>query len=148
MTIRDATAPRPYSWLRTLMVVMTVVTLATGAIALHYIETRMITVSGKSLALTVAEVSDKLDRCLFERYGDVMMMAGTFSAQPHDRKFQSAYIARAKISYRDYLWIGVTNVRGQIVTVTDPATRVRRGGHPAGYWGGLGISTWEGDPHS
>ena len=135
MTMSEATAPRPYSWLWVLIIVMTVATLATGAIALHYVETRMVTASGKSLALTAAEVSDKLDRFLFERYGDVMMMAGTFSAQPQDRKFQSAYIARAKISYRDYLWLGVTNERGQIVAATDPASRVRRGSHPAGYWG-------------
>ena len=81
MTISEAMTPRRYSWLSALIIVMTVVTLATGAIALHYVETRMVTAFGKSLALTAAEVSDKLDRFLFERYGDVMMMAGTFSAQ-------------------------------------------------------------------
>ena len=147
MTISEAMAPRQYSWLRLLIFVMTVVTLAIGAIAFHYIETRMVTSAGETLALTAAEVSDKLDRFLIERHDDVLMTAGTFSAQPHNREFQSAYVARMKTSYPDYLWLGVANERGQIVTVTDPATRVRRGGHPAGYWGALGINTWEGDPH-
>ena len=144
MTISEATAPRHYSWLRVLIVVMAVVTLAIGAIALHYIETRMVATAGETLAVTAAEVSDKLDRFLVERHGDVLMMAGTFSAQPHNRKFQSAYLARMKTSHPDYLWLGVANVRGQIVVATDPASRVRRGSHPAGYWGAEGVSIWEG----
>ena len=122
MTLSEATAPRQYSWLSALIIVMTVATLAIGATALHYIETRMVATVGESLALTAAEVSDKLDRFLFERYGDVLITAGTFSAQPHNREFQSAYVARMKTSHPDYLWIGVTNERGQIVVATDPAT--------------------------
>src|SRR6267143_1015375 len=122
MTLSEATAPRQYSWRPVLIIVMTVVTLAITATALHYIETRMVATVGESLALTAAEVSDKLDRFLFERYGDVLITAGTFSAQPHNREFQSAYVARMKTSHPDYLWIGVTNERGQIVVATDPAT--------------------------
>ena len=118
----EAMALRQYSWLVAFIIVMTVVTLATGAIALHYIETRMVTAAGETLAFTAAEVSDKTDRFLVERHGDVLLMAGTVSAQPHNREFQSAYVARMKTSYPDYLWIGVTNERGQIVVATDPAT--------------------------
>ena len=117
-----ATAPHPYSWLWVLIVVMTLVTLAIGGVGLHYIETRMVASAGETLALTAAEVSDKLDRYLFERYSDVLMLTGTFSAQPDNREFQSSYIARMKTVYPDYLWIGVTNARGQIVVATDPAT--------------------------
>src|ERR1044071_4259774 len=122
MTIRDATTPGPYSWLRILIVVMTVVTLAIGGITLHYLETRMVATAGETLAQTATEVSDKLDRFLFERYGDVLMMAGVFSGHPHNREFQSAYVAQMKTLYPDYLWIGATNVRGHIVVATDPAT--------------------------
>jgi two-component system cell cycle sensor histidine kinase/response regulator CckA len=122
MTMSEATAPRQYSWLSALIIVMTVVTLAITATALHYIETRMVATVGETLALTAAEVSDKLDRFLFERYGDVLITAGTFSAQPHNRELQSAYVARMKTSHPDYLWIGVTNARGQVVVATDPVT--------------------------
>jgi two-component system cell cycle sensor histidine kinase/response regulator CckA len=122
MTMSEARAPRPYSWLPILIIVMTVVTLAIGGIALRYIETRMVATAGETLVLTAAEVSDKLDRFLFERYGDVLMMAGTFNAQPHNREFQSAYVARMKTLYPDYLWIGATNARGQIVVATDLVT--------------------------
>src|SRR4029077_20872984 len=122
MTMSEATAPRPYSWLRLLIFVMTVVTLAIGAIALHYIETRMVASAGETLALTATQVSDKLDRILSARYGDVQMMARTISAQPHNREFQSAYLTSMKTLYQDYLWLGVTNARGQILVATDPAT--------------------------
>ena len=42
--------------------------------------------------------------------------------QSHNREFQSAYVAGMMTAYPDYLWIGATNARGQIVVATDPAT--------------------------
>ena len=59
---------QPYSWLPVLLVLMAVVTLAIGGMGLHYIETRMVATAGETLALTAAEVADKLDLFLFERY--------------------------------------------------------------------------------
>ena len=122
MAMSEATAPRPYSWLPVLISVMTVVMPAIGVIAFRYVETRMVATAGETLALTAAEVSDKLDRFLTERNGDVLMMARTFSVQSHNREFQSAYVAQMKTAYPDYLWIGSTNARGEIVVATDPAT--------------------------
>ncbi len=66
---------RPYTWLQVLMIVMTVVAVTIGALALHYIETRLVRIAGESLSVAAAEIADKLDRLLFERYGDVRMMA-------------------------------------------------------------------------
>jgi len=122
MTKAETEIRHSYSWLPMLVIVMTVVTLAIGGIAFHYIETRMVATAGETLVLRAEEVLDKLDRFLFERYGDLLMVAETFSAQPHNREFQSAYVARMKTLYEDYLWIGVTNAGGQIVVATDPAT--------------------------
>jgi PAS domain S-box-containing protein len=113
--------PRPYSWLPILLGVLTVATLSIGTIAFRYIETRMVATAGETLAQTAAEVSDKLDRFLIERYGDVLMMAETFSVQPYNREFQSAYVTRMKTAYQDYLWIGATNEEGLVVVATDPA---------------------------
>ena len=118
----EATAPRPYTWLPILVVLMTVATLAIGAFMLHYIQTRMVATAGETLALTAAEVSNKLDRVLYERYGDVQMLARAFSGQPDNRAFQSAYLAWMKTSTSDYGWLGVTNARGQIVVATDQDT--------------------------
>ena len=118
----EATAPRPYSWLPVLLGVLTIATLSIGAIAFRYVENRMIATAGETLAHTAAEVSDKLDRFLIERHGDVLMMARTFSVQPQNREFQSAYIAGVKIAYADYIWIGATDAQGKIVVATDSST--------------------------
>src|SRR2546427_3567050 len=99
MPLSKAPPPRQYSWLPVLIIVMTVVTLAITATALHYIETRMVATVGESLALTAAEVSDKLDRFLFERYGDVLITAGAFSWHAHNRQIQSAHVSRMKTSH-------------------------------------------------
>src|SRR4029077_6716262 len=112
----------PYSWLTILITVMPVITIAIGGIALRYIETRMVATAGETLALTAAEVSNKLDRVLFAQHGDVQMIARAFSAQPDNREFQSTYLAWMKASYSDYLWIGVTNEHGHVVVATDPVT--------------------------
>ncbi len=117
-----ATAPRPYSWLLVLISVLPIIMLTIGAMALRYIETRMIATAGETLALSAAEVSDKLDRFLIERHADVLMMARVFSVQSPNRAFQSAYVAELKTAYPDYLWIGATNELGQIVVATDPST--------------------------
>lgn len=122
MTLSHATAPRPHPWVPILILVMAVVTLTIGALALYYVEVRMVASAGETLALTAAEVADKLNRFRFERYGDVRQMAGTFSGQPSDRAFQTAYVARMKTSYPDYLWIGVVDVQGRVVVATDSST--------------------------
>jgi PAS domain S-box-containing protein len=122
MTKSEATAPRPYSWLLILISVLPIIMLMIGAIAFRYIETRMIATTGETLALSASEVSDKVDRFLMERYADALMMASVFSGQPHNREFQSSYVARMKTAYPDYLWIGTTNEHGQIVVATDPST--------------------------
>ena len=122
MPMSKATDPRPYSWLLVLISVLPIIMLIIGAMALRYIETRMIATAGETLALSAAEVSDKVDRFLIERHGDVLMMARTFSVQSHNREFQSAYVAGLMTAYPDYLWIGATNEFGQIVVATDPTT--------------------------
>jgi two-component system, cell cycle sensor histidine kinase and response regulator CckA len=122
MPVGESMTSRPYSWLWIFIVVMTIVTLTIGGATINYIETRMVATAGETLAHTAAEVADKLDRFLFERYGDVVMMAEAFSGQPNNRQFQSVYIAQLKRLYPDYLWIGATNVQGEIVAATDQTT--------------------------
>ena len=118
----EARAARPYSWLPVLLGVLTVVMLTIGTLAFRYVEARMVATAGETLAQTAAEVSDKLDRFLVERHGDVLMMARTFSVQSHNQEFQSAYVAGLRTAYPDYLWIGATDELGKIVVATDQAT--------------------------
>jgi len=112
---------RPYAWLPTLIIAMTVVTLAMGAFVLHYIERRLVAATGNNLTLAAAEITDKLDRLLFERYGDALMMARTFSSRMDDPSFLTAYLLRMKEAYSPvYLWLGVVNADGILVVSTDP----------------------------
>ena len=113
---------RPYPWLPTLIIVMTVVALAIGVFVLYYVESRLVATTGESLALAAADIADKLDRLLFERYGDVQMMAHAFGARPRDPRYLTTYLQWMKKSYPVYLWLGVTDARGVVVAATNPRT--------------------------
>src|SRR6185295_19839810 len=84
-------APRPYPWLPALIMVMTVLTLAIGALILRYLEERLVATTGESLALAAADVADKLDRLIFERYIDSKMIAQAFSQQARDVASLNSY---------------------------------------------------------
>ncbi len=113
---------RPYQWLPLLIVLVTVVALAIGAFLLRYVERRLVMASGEELTLAAAEVAEKLDRLLFERYGDAHMLARAFSEGHADRRYLSDYLHWMKDAYAPvYLWLGVTDVRGRIVASTNPS---------------------------
>src|SRR2546423_728218 len=88
----SAHSHRPYAWLPTLIIAMTIVTLVMGIFVLHYVEHRLVAATGQNLMLAAAEITDKLDRLLFERYGDALMMARTFNAHMEDPAFLTAYL--------------------------------------------------------
>ncbi|MEW6543046.1 MAG: ATP-binding protein [Nitrospirota bacterium] len=112
---------RPYGWLQGLIIVMTLVALSIGAVALYYVERRLVATTGENLSLAAAEVADKLDRLLVERHGDVLMMARAFGRH-RDGDYLTAYLSWMRTAYPVYLWMGVTDPAGRIVAATDPAT--------------------------
>lgn len=113
---------RLYAWLPLLIVTLLLVTLAVSGLALHYIEARLVVSSGETVALAAADVADKLDRFLYERYSNVLMAASLISARPNDRTYQQEYLQRVKDLYPEYLWLGITNELGRVVVATDPTT--------------------------
>ena len=111
---------RPYTWLPVLILGMTIVAMAIGAVMLHSIEVRLVEAAGGNLTLASAEIADKLDRLLFERYGDAQMMARAFAARPGDKKYLAEYLQWMKTVYGPvYLWLGVADSHGRIVAATD-----------------------------
>jgi PAS domain S-box-containing protein len=112
-------AHHPYAWLPALIVIVTVAVLVVGGLALHYIERQLVVMTGESLSLAAAEVADKLDRLLFERYGDVLMMARAFSLHIHNKRYLADYLDRMERAYPVYLWLGVTDAEGRVVVSTD-----------------------------
>ncbi len=100
---------------------MTVLALGIGAVALTYLEARLVATAGESLALAAADLADKVDRIVFERAGDARMMARAFRDKLQDPAFLTAYLTWMKESYPAYRWLGVTDARGRLVASTDPA---------------------------
>lgn len=113
---------RPYAWLPALIFLSIVVALGIGLLALRFLETRLVATTGESLSLAAAEAADKLDRLLFERYGDVQMIARAFSRRLSDEAYVRDYLAWMKESYGVYLWLGVIDKEGRIIAATDQAT--------------------------
>lgn len=110
----------PYWWLKALAIILPVVALLAGATAYTSIETRLVDEAGSSLALAAAEVADKADQFLYERYGDLQMLAGMVALPRTDRTAVAQHLQTVKRSDRPYLWMAVTDAQGRIVAATDP----------------------------
>ncbi|MEW6542640.1 MAG: response regulator [Nitrospirota bacterium] len=122
---------RPYRWLPALILAMTVVVLAMGAIVLHDVESRLVSATGETLALSAADIAGKLDLLLAERYGDLQIMAQMPVFRGQDRAAMTRRLQTLQEAYPLYLWLGVTDAQGAIVAATDPATVGRdRSGAP------------------
>jgi two-component system cell cycle sensor histidine kinase/response regulator CckA len=110
-----------YGWLPRLILLMTVVAVIIGILALYYVQTRLLTRAGEALQLSAVEIAEKLDRLLYERYGDVEVMSQALS-RISDNPSRTAYLSWMKRFYPVYLWLAVTDETGRIVVATDPKT--------------------------
>lgn len=120
VTSPPASASGRYGWLPFLIVLMVGLTLSMGILLLGYVERRLVAASGEALMLAATEVSDKLDRLLFERYGDVQMMARALALRSFDRADATSYLKGMKAAYAPvYFWLGVTNQRGVMIAATE-----------------------------
>jgi PAS domain S-box-containing protein len=101
---------------------MTVVAIVIGTLVLYYVETRLIAATGQNLTLASAEITDKLDRLLFERYGDTLVMARAFSPRMDDPAYLSSFMSWMKEAYAPvYVSLGVTDANGSFIASTDPS---------------------------
>ena len=124
MTASSAPSPsrRSYPWLPVLIVGMTIVAFVIGVVMLRSIEVRMVEATGENLTLAAAEIAGKLDRLLFERQGDIRMLARAFSGRPLDKKYLEEYLRWTKETYSPvYLWLGVVDAQGHMIAATDQA---------------------------
>ena len=113
-----------YRWLPQLIILMTLVAFGVGILLLRHVERRLVAAAGEELTVAAAEVSDKLDRLLFERHGDTQMLARAFSLRAFDPAFLTSYLGWVKTNYAPvYLWLGVTDGQGIMVAATEAALR-------------------------
>jgi len=111
-----------YAWLPVIILVLVLVTLAVGGVALHYVEHYLIAATGDSLALAAADIADKLDTILFERYADTQVLAHSPVFRTRDVAAMTRHLNLNKEVYGYYLWLGVTDAKGRIVAATDPTS--------------------------
>ena len=111
-----------YAWLPAIILVLVLMTLAVGGVALHYVEQHLIASTGESLALAAADIADKLDTVLFERYADTQVLAHLPVFRTRDVAAMTRRLNFYKDVYGYYLWLGVTDATGRIVAATDPAS--------------------------
>src|SRR5262249_51128483 len=117
VSIRES---RRYRWLPHLLIALTLVALLAGIGLLRFVESRFVAATGRELTLAAAEISEKLDRMLFERQGDALMMARALSLRTSDPDYLSEYLKLVKAAYGpSYLWLAVTDSRGTVVAATN-----------------------------
>lgn len=113
---------RHFAWLPLLFFLITALALIIGAIVLHYVEADLVARSGETLALAAVDIADKLDRVLFERYGDIQVLAETPVLQGSDPEAMATYLTLVQRTNPTYVWIGVVDATGRIVAATDPTS--------------------------
>jgi diguanylate cyclase (GGDEF)-like protein len=115
---------RTWSLQTQLAVLLTVLTLgAVAAIGLvvDRVATRELTLSiGREMRELAAQMRDKLDRSMFERYRDLSIVAALdpLIAPELRDKNRRAHLANLQRSYPDYAWIGYTDRAGRVLAAT------------------------------
>ncbi|HEU4686524.1 MAG TPA: PAS domain S-box protein [Nitrospira sp.] len=114
-------ASQRYRWLPYLIILMALMAVGVAVFVLQSVERRLVAAAGEELTVAAAEVSDKLDRLLFERRGDAVMLARAFSLRSFDSSYFNSYLGWMKTNYAPvYLWLGVTDGQGTMVAATEP----------------------------
>jgi two-component system cell cycle sensor histidine kinase/response regulator CckA len=108
-----------YAWLPGLIVIMTVVALAVGALALHHLETELVAFAGESLSIAATDIADKLDLLLFEHYSEAQILAGALGVTISDSQHLTKHLSTWQQVHPAYLWMGVTDAGGRLVAATD-----------------------------
>src|SRR5215813_8732289 len=113
---------RRYRWLPHLLIAMTLLAVLAGISLIRFVESRFVEATGGELTLVATDVAEKLDRILFERQGDALMMTRAFSMRTSDPKYLSEYLQWMKKEYSPvYLSISVMDVQGTVVAATEPS---------------------------
>ncbi len=113
---------RRYRWLPYLLIAMTLFMVLVGIGLIRFVESRLVEATGGELTLAAAEVAEKLDRMLFERQGDALMMARAVSLRASDPNYLSEYLKWMKTTYAPvYMSLAIMDVRGTVVAATEPS---------------------------
>lgn len=113
---------RLYAWIPVLIGVVAILSVALGVLAGMVLRQTLLTQSGERLAVAAGAVAEKLDRTLFERYGDIQVLARTAAHVGRDPTALTAFLHEYQETYTFYDWLAVANAQGRIIAATDPAS--------------------------
>jgi PAS domain S-box-containing protein len=117
-----------------LIIAMTIFAVFAGIVLARFVEYRLVEATGEELTLAAAEVAEKLDRMMFERQGNTLMMARAFGLRASDPRYLSEYLEWMKTEYSPvYLWLAVTDSQGTVVAATDLSLVGRDYSHTASF---------------
>ena len=133
MTV-PASESRRYRWLPYLLITMTFFALLAAAGVLRFVEDRFVETTGGELTLAAVEIAEKVDRMLFERRGDTLMMTRALAARMSDQKFLSEYLKWMQKEYAPvYLLLAVMDDQGTVVAATETSLVRRNYGRAASF---------------
>jgi diguanylate cyclase (GGDEF)-like protein len=102
-----------------------VVGLAVGLYALFSLRQAMTQERGATLAGTAADVADRLDSLLFERYVDIRALADHAVLRNGTPDAQSGVLRRYQEVSNEYVWLSLTDAQGHVVAASSEAFRGR-----------------------
>jgi PAS domain S-box-containing protein len=108
-----------YRWLSWLRILIVVGVLGHAAFSIHQLEKQTVEVAGESLTRIAADIADKLDLLLFERYGDMQTMSKSGFLHGQDVNAINNYLDLFQNAYPVYRWLAVTDAQGRIMAATD-----------------------------
>jgi len=125
---------RRYRWLPYLLIAMTLFALLAAAGVLRFVEDRFVETTGGELTLAAVEIAEKVDRMLFERRGDALMMTRALASRMPDQKFLSEYLKWMQKEYDPvYLSLAVMDDQGTVVAATETSLVGRNYGRAASF---------------
>lgn len=110
--------PWPERTLPILLLLCFGICLVIALFSLPYLRDMLVRERGNDLARTAAVVADTLDRILFERLGDILVMSQSAVLQEGAADEKRQKLERYKDIYGYYSWLAVTDADGRIVTQT------------------------------
>ena len=98
------------------LIVSILASLSVGYAASHQIEVGI----GHSLAELAYQMTDKLDRGMFERYRDIQILASLAPVKDPNAPASAKreLLEKLQTTYPDYAWIGLTNEKGKVLVST------------------------------
>jgi signal transduction histidine kinase len=122
MSQTEGVKAKPWSWasLPLLLLLSFAISVGLGFYALATLRSVLVHEQGSDLGRTAAAVADTIDRVLFERFGDIQVIANDAILQDGSVKDKTTRLREYKQLYSYYSWIGATDAAGTIIAVTDP----------------------------